>query len=74
MKRPSLAVCTLILFWTLYALAAAWTLYQATPPLSRGLLLILGSYSAMIVVVTGAIVLRTRLRNLHRKMAARAPK
>jgi hypothetical protein len=66
MKRPSPAVCALILFWTLYALATAWTLYQATPPLSRDLLLILGSYSAMIVVVTGAIVLRGRLRKRHR--------
>ena len=58
MRKPTPAPFTLIVFWTLYAIAATWTLYEATPPLSRDLLLILGGYGAILAVVTGVILLR----------------
>ena len=62
MRKPSPAVFTLIVFWTAYTIAAAWTLYWATPPLSRDLLLILGGYGAILAVATVAILL-LRLRS-----------
>ena len=59
MRKPSSAVFTLIVFWTAYAIAAAWTVYVETPLLSRDLLLILAGYGALLALVTAAIVLRT---------------
>ena len=69
MKKPSSAVFALIVFWSAYAIAAAWALYLATPPLSRNLLLILSGYGGLLAVATLAIVLRitlSRSRDAHR--------
>jgi len=58
MRKPSSAVLALIVFWTAYAIGAGWTLYLATPPLSRDVVLILCGYGALLTVVTLAILLR----------------
>ena len=68
MRRPTPALSALIVFWTLYALAAGWKLYEAydaIEPVSRNLLLILGGYGAILAVITGAILLRIRFARLH---------
>lgn len=68
MRRPTPALLALIGFWTLYAIAAGWKLYEAydaIEPVSRDLLLILGGYGAILAVVTGAMMLRVRLFRSH---------
>ena len=68
MRRPTPALFALIVFWTLYALAAGWKLYEAydaIEPVSRNLLLILGGYGAILAVVTGVILLRNRFTRPH---------
>lgn len=68
MKRPAPAVFTLIVFWALYAIAAAWTLYQTIPPVSRNLLLILGGYAAVLAILTVAIALRDKFVRFRRDL------
>ena len=66
MRKPAPATLILIVFWTVYALFAAWAVYNAAPLLSRDLLLILGAYAAITVVLSGAILLRVRFtRSRH---------
>ena len=55
MKRPSLALTTLIIFWAVYGVVAAFALYQALPPLNRELLLILGGTAVILVIATLAL-------------------
>jgi len=56
MKRPAIATLVLAVLWVGYALTAAWLLYEATPELSRPLLMILGGYSALLALVSGLII------------------
>ena len=60
MRKPAPATLILIVFWTVYALFAAWCLYIATPLLSRDLLLILGGYAVILAVLSAGILLRVR--------------
>jgi len=60
MRKPAPATLILIVFWTVYALFAAWAVYNAAPLLSRELILILGTYAAITVLLSGAILLRVR--------------
>jgi len=63
MERPYPVVKTiLLLFWVTYASAALWSVYHATPLLSRQLLLILGGYGAILAIVTFIVVLRARTK------------
>jgi hypothetical protein len=66
MRKPSPTALALIVFWMLYAIAAAWTVYQSTPPVGRDLLFILGSYGVVLVGATGAMMLRAKLFRLRR--------
>jgi len=65
MARPSTVNVILQVFWVTYAIAALWSVYQATPLLSRHLLLILGGYGAILAVVTLIVVLRARIKRAH---------
>jgi hypothetical protein len=58
MKRPSLAITALIIFWTAYGLVAAFALYQALQPLNRELFLILGGTGVILVIATLALLRR----------------
>jgi hypothetical protein len=60
MKRPSLPLAALIIFWMGYGVVAAYTLYQALPPLNRELLLILGAAAIFPVVATFTFLLYAR--------------
>jgi len=60
MPRPTPALATLSLFWIIYGIVAAVTLYQALEPLKRDLLLILGGTGAILVMGTLALLRRTR--------------
>ena len=51
MKRPSLPLTTLVIFWCVYCVAAAYALYQALPRLNRELLLILAGAGIFPVVI-----------------------
>jgi hypothetical protein len=67
MRRLRPATWFLILFWTLYGVAVALTLYRASPSVNRDLALILGAYSVAMGLVTGVILFRAWLRRLHRE-------
>jgi hypothetical protein len=54
---------TLIIFWFVYGVGAAYTLYQALPPLNRELLLILGGAAIFPVVATFTFLLHARARH-----------
>jgi hypothetical protein len=64
MRRPAIATLVLAVLWVSYALTAAWLLYEATPALSRPLLVILGGYSALLALVTGLIVACLRAKRV----------
>lgn len=72
MRRSAPEVCALIVFWTIYALGAAWVFYKETPPTTRDLVLIIAGYCAVIAVVTGAMMLRAKLRRLRHEPDPRA--
>jgi hypothetical protein len=63
MKQPSLPLTTLIIFWFLYGVVAAYVLYQALPRLNRELLLILGGAAIFPVVATFTFLLYARSRH-----------
>jgi ABC-type arginine/histidine transport system permease subunit len=63
MKRPSLPLATLIIFWFVYGVVAAYALYQALPRLNRELLLILGGAAIFPVVAIFTILLYARSRH-----------
>ena len=63
MKRPSLPLTALIIFWFVYGVAAAYTLYEALPRLNRELLLILGGAAIFPVVATFTFLLYARSRH-----------
>jgi hypothetical protein len=63
MKRPSLPLTALIIFWFVYDVAAAYTLYQALPRLNRELLLILGAAAIFPVVATFTFLLYAHSRH-----------
>jgi putative effector of murein hydrolase len=63
MKRPSLPLTTLIIFWMGYGVVAAYALYQALPRLNRELLLILGGAGIVPVVATFTFLLYARSRH-----------
>jgi hypothetical protein len=56
LKRPSLALMMLIIFWIAYCVVAAYALYQALPPLNRELLWILGGAAVFSIVATFAFL------------------
>jgi membrane protein DedA with SNARE-associated domain len=49
-----------IIFWSTYVVLAAYVLYDATPPLGRTLMLILGGYAAILGALTVALLRRGR--------------
>jgi hypothetical protein len=63
MKRPSLPLTTLIIFWFVYGVAAAYTLYEVLPRLNRELLLILGGAAIFPVVAAFTFLLYARSRH-----------
>jgi hypothetical protein len=63
MKRPSLPVMFLIIFWIVYSVVAAYALYQALPLLNRELLLILGEVAVFPVFATFAFLFYARHRH-----------
>ena len=67
MRRLTPATWFLILFWTLYGLAVTLKLYQAEPSVNRDLVFIIGSYAAVMAVVSGAILFRATLWRLFHK-------
>lgn len=67
MRRLPPEVCALTVFWTIYALGAVWVFYKETTTTTRDLVLIIAGYCAVIAVVTGAMMLRAKLRRLRHK-------
>lgn len=63
MKRPSLPLTALLIFWFVYGVVAAYTLYEALPRLNRELLLILGGAAIFPVVATFTFLLYARSRH-----------
>jgi hypothetical protein len=63
MKRPSLPVMFLIIFWIVYSVVAAYALYQALPLLNRELLLILDGVAVFPVFATFAFLFYARHRH-----------
>ena len=63
MKRPSLPLTTLVIFWCVYGVAAAYALYQALPRLNRELLLILAGAGIFPVVATFTFLLYARSKH-----------
>ncbi|HXX84016.1 MAG TPA: hypothetical protein VEN29_08535 [Casimicrobiaceae bacterium] len=60
MRRPTSALLATIIFWSTYLVLAAYALYEATPPLGRTLMLILGGYAAILAVLTLVLLRRGR--------------
>ena len=60
MRQMSLATVVLAVLGIGYALIEGWLIYQATPVLSRELLLILSGYGATVAVLIAVIVLLLR--------------
>ena len=60
MRRLTPAVLATIVFWSSYAIVAAYVLYEETPPLGRVLMLVLGGYAAVLAVLTVVLWMRTR--------------
>ncbi len=56
MRRFTPVEMLLFVFWVGYAIFAACVLYEATPPESRVLLLILGGYSAALAPMVVAVL------------------
>lgn len=52
MKRPPLSLTALSVFWLTYGSIAAVTLYRSLAPLNRELLVILGSFTVVLVITT----------------------
>jgi hypothetical protein len=65
MERPYPVKTILLVFWVTYAVAGLWSVYQATPLLSRHLLLILGGYGVILAIVTLIVALRARIKRSH---------
>lgn len=63
MKRSTLPLTTLIIFWVVYGFVAAYSLYEALPPLNRELLLILGGAAIIPLAATFAFLLYARSRH-----------
>jgi hypothetical protein len=61
MRRLSLATVVLAVLGIGYALVEGWLIYEATPVLSRELLLILSGYGATVAVLMAVIVLLLRV-------------
>ena len=59
MRRPTLSTVLLVVIGTAYAIAEGWRLYEATPLLSRDLLLIIGGYGAIVMALTAGVVVST---------------
>ena len=59
MQRRTLITVLLVIIGAAYAITEGWSLYEATPPLSRDLLLIIGSYGAIVVALTAGVVVST---------------
>ncbi len=62
MKRPSLALTMLIIFWVVYFAVAAYALHQALPPLNRELLLILSGAAVFPILTTLMFLFNARSR------------
>lgn len=60
MRWPRPALLAIIIFWSVYVTTASYSLYQATTPVSRVLLLVLGSYAAVLVLMTAVLLPRAR--------------
>lgn len=60
MRPPTPALAAITVFWVIYAIIAAYVLYQVTPPVNRVLLIILGGYAAVLALVTGVLLRRSR--------------
>jgi hypothetical protein len=56
MKKPSLALTALIIFWAVYGLVAAVVLYETLAPLNRELFMILGGTAVILVITTLALL------------------
>ena len=53
MRQPVLpGTVALTVFWVAYAIAAAYVLYEKTPPVSRFVLLVLASYALVVAILT----------------------
>jgi len=73
MRRLTPAVLATIVFWSSYAIVAAYAVYEETPPLGRVLMLVLGGYAAMLAVLTLVLWARTPLRTSRRRSRSLIP-
>lgn len=60
MRRLEPAQVTIGVFWTVYAILGAWTLYQMTDPVNLTLMVVLGGYATVLAITLVVLLFRRR--------------